>query len=199
MWWFPDQSREAKHDAAPVRAERRVAGGERVAGRRALAVCKQKRGLGVQMREFHGEAAQVVAAPLEDCLALVAAVDSYPEWCPEIVRDAHVLDRDAAGQPTRVRMTMHVARGVLVREFALLLAIVVEPPEIVKLTRFTDHPTEQQFNALWVLRAADSTRVALKLDAKLRVPSYVPAGGVGDSIAEGFVGAACRRLAGQSP
>jgi hypothetical protein len=45
---------------------------------------------------------------------------------------------------------------------------------------------------------AGSTRVALELDAKLRVPWYIRAGGVGDTIAEGFVTAACRALATRS-
>ena len=147
------------------------------------------------MREFHGEAAELVAAPVEDCLALLAAVDHYPEWCPDIVRGVDVLDRDAGGQPSRARMTMHIARRAVVREFDLFLAIVVEPPGTVKLTRVTDHPTDQEFNATWVLRPVGSTRVALELDAKLRVPRYIPARGIGDAIAEGFVTAAGRALA----
>jgi len=146
-------------------------------------------------REFHGEAAEVVTAPVEDCLALLAAVDRYPEWCPDVVRDVEVLDRGADGQPSRVRMTMRIARGALVREFNLFLAIVVEPPGTVKLTRVTDHPTNQEFNATWMLGPAGSTRVALELDAKLRVPWYIRAGGIGDTIAEGFVTAARRALA----
>jgi hypothetical protein len=147
------------------------------------------------MRDFHGAAAEVVAAPVEDCLALLAAVDRYPDWCPDIVRGVDVLDRDAGGQPSRVRMTIHIARGAVIREFDLFLAIVVEPPGTVKLTRVTDHPTSQEFNATWLLRPGGSTRVALELDAKLRVPWYVPADGVGDAIAEGWVTAAGRALA----
>jgi ribosome-associated toxin RatA of RatAB toxin-antitoxin module len=149
-------------------------------------------------REFHGGAAGVAAAPQEDCLALVAAVDRYPDWCAEVIREVEVLDRRADGQPSRVRMTMHIDRGGLVREFNLFLAIVVEPPGSVKLTRVTDHPTNQEFNATWTLRPAASTRVALELDAKLRVPWYIRAGGIGDAIAEAFVSAACRRLAASS-
>jgi ribosome-associated toxin RatA of RatAB toxin-antitoxin module len=149
-------------------------------------------------REFHGDAATVVPAPQEDCLALVAAVDRYPDWCPEVIREVDVLDRRADGQPSRVRMTMHVARGGFVKQFNLFLAIVVEPPGSVKLTRVTDHPTNQEFNATWTLRAAASTRVALDLDAKLRVPWYIHAGGIGDEIAEAFVSAASRRLAAPS-
>ena len=89
---------------------------------------------------------------------------------------------------------MHIARGGFVREFNLFLAIVIEPPGSVRLTRVTDHPTNQEFNATWTLRPAASTRIALKLDAKLRVPWYIRAGGIGDTIVEAFVGAACRRL-----
>jgi ribosome-associated toxin RatA of RatAB toxin-antitoxin module len=146
-------------------------------------------------REFRGEAAEVVTASVEDCFAVLAAVDRYPEWCPDVVREVDVLDRGADGHPISVRMTMHVARGALVREFNLFLAIVLEPPGTVKLTRVTDHPTNQEFNATWMLRPASSTRVALELDAKLRVPWYIRAGRIGDAIAEGFVTAACRALA----
>ena len=149
-------------------------------------------------REFHGEAAEVVTAPQEDCLVLIAAFDRYPDRCTDIVREVEVLDRAADSQPSTVRMRMHVARGALVREFNLFLAIVVEPRGTVKLTRVTDHPTNQEFNATWELRPAGSTRVALEIDAKLRVPWYIRAGGIGDAIAEGFVTAACRTLAAPS-
>ena len=148
-----------------------------------------------ETREFHGEAAEVVAAPQEVCLALVAAVDRYPDWCPDVIREVDVLDRGADGQPSSVRMTMHIAGGGVVREFNLFLAIVVEPPRSVKLTRVTDHPTNQEFDATWTLRPAAGTRVALDLDARLRVPWYIRAGGIGDAIAQAFVTAASRRLA----
>jgi ribosome-associated toxin RatA of RatAB toxin-antitoxin module len=150
-------------------------------------------------REFHGEAADVVAAPPEVCLALVAAVDRYPDWCPDVIRDVDVLDCDADGQPSSVRMMMDIARGGLVREFNLFLLIIVEPPGSVKLTRVTDHPTNQEFNATWTLRPAASTRLALELDAKLRVPWYIHAGRIGDAIAEAFVNAASTRLTAPSP
>jgi hypothetical protein len=146
-------------------------------------------------RQFHGEAAEVVAAPLEDCFALLAAVDRYPDWCPDIVRDVDVLDRGADGQPSRVRMRMHIARGTLIRDFNLFLEIFVGRPRIVKLTRVTDHPTNQEFSAKWLLRLAGSTHLSLELEARLRVPRYIPADGVADAIAEAFVTAASRRLA----
>ncbi len=153
----------------------------------------------MRTRDFHGEAAAVAAASIDACFRLVAAVDRYPDWCPDVVRDVEVLERSADGQPSRVRLTMRIARGTIVREFNLFLAIVVEPPGTVKLTRVTDHPTNQEFNATWRLCPAGSTRMALELDARLRVPWYIPAHGIGDAIAEGFVTAASQALPASPP
>ena len=147
------------------------------------------------MREFLGAASEVVAAPLEDCLVLLAAVDRYPDWCPDVVRAVEVLDRGADGQAGSVRMTMHIAWGGFDREFDLFLTVIVEPPGTVKLTRVRKRPTSQEFNATWMLTPAGSTRVALQLDAKLRVPWYIRAHGIADAIAQRFVTAACRELA----
>lgn len=150
------------------------------------------------MRDFHGQATEVAAASQEQCFALLAAVDRYPEWCPDVVKAVQVLERGPDGQASRVRMRIRVVRGALVREFDLFLAVAVDPPGTVKLTRVTDHPTNQVFNATWALQPAHSTRIELDLDAKLRVPQYIPADGVADTIAERFVTAACRALAQRS-
>jgi Polyketide cyclase / dehydrase and lipid transport len=69
------------------------------------------------MKKLHGTATEVVAAPLDQCLALLEAVDRYPTWYPEVVRDVEVLDRDPSGQPTRARTKLHVSRGPLVKDF----------------------------------------------------------------------------------
>ena len=135
-----------------------------------------------------------MAAPLQEGFALLAAVDRYPDWCPDVVRQVEVFDRAPGGQPRRVRMMIRVARAALVREFQLALAVAVDPPQAVTLTRVTDHPTNQEFTARWLLRPGDRTRITLELDAALRVPAYVPAAGVADQIAETFVGAAGRAL-----
>jgi len=135
-----------------------------------------------------------VAAPLEECFALLAAIDRYPEWCPDEVRYVEVLERGGDGQPRRVRMMLHVARGTLVKEFQLFLAVGIEPPRAVTLTRVTDHPTSQEFTAVWLLHPGHRTRIALQLDAQLRVPAFVPAAGIPDEVANGFVAAASRAL-----
>jgi hypothetical protein len=96
-------------------------------------------------------------------------------------------------------MMIHVARGTLVKEFQLFLAITVERRRSVTLRRVTDHPTNQEFTAVWLLHPDSSTRIALQLDAKLRVPALVPAAGIPDEIANGFVAAASRALAAAPP
>jgi hypothetical protein len=152
----------------------------------------------VHPREFHGEAAEGSSAPLEECFGLLAAVERYPDWCGEVIRDVEVRESGADGQPTQVRMTVHVARGPIEREFNLFLAVATEPPQLVKLTRVTDHPTNQEFNATWLLgvRPGETTLITLQLDALLRVPWYMGGRGVGDAIAQRFVEAACAALAG---
>ena len=153
----------------------------------------------MRTRSFHGEAAANAAAPLEECFALLAAVDRYPDWCPDVVREVQVLDRGAGGEPRRVRMTIHVEWAAIVREFQLFLAVAVEPPRAVTLSRVTDHPTNQVFTARWLLEPADGTRITLGLDADLRVPAYVPADGIADKIAQAFVAAATQALSARQP
>jgi hypothetical protein len=66
----------------------------------------------------------------------------------------------------------------------------------VRLRRVTDHPTNQEFDVTWLLSPGERTRISLALDAKLRVPRYIPAGGVADRIAEAFMSAATTALDG---
>ena len=149
------------------------------------------------MKKIHGAATEVVAAPLDECLALLEAVDGYPTWYPEVVRNVEVLDRDPSGQPTRARTKLHVSRGPLVKDFDLILAIVIEPPATVKLTRPANDPSQQQFDVTWRLQDGDGTRIELYLDANLRVPRFLPVGGIGNSMAKSFIAAARRALASQ--
>jgi hypothetical protein len=101
------------------------------------------------MKELHGRATGIVAAPLDECLALLEAVDRYPAGYPEVVRDVEVLNRDPSGRPTRARTKVHVSRGPLVKDFDLVLAIVGEPPATVKLTRPTHDPSQQRLDVTW--------------------------------------------------
>jgi hypothetical protein len=148
------------------------------------------------MKELSGAATELVPTEIEACLALLEAVDEYPAWYPEVVRAVDVLERGPDGRPTTARAQLHVARGPIVKDFDLTLAVTIDRPHTVKLTRVPHQPTDQErFGVTWRLEGANGTRIRLELDANLDVPRFLPLGGIGDSIAQGFVAAAARELA----
>lgn len=150
------------------------------------------------MKELRGSAGATVDAPLESALALLEAVDDYPSWYSEVVRAVEVLERDEDGSPARVRTTLHVARGALAHDFELLMAVVVQRPTTVRLTRIPHEPTDaERFEVTWNLHGNGLTRISLDLLANLDVPRFLPIGGIGDSVAQGFVDAAVARLVGR--
>jgi ribosome-associated toxin RatA of RatAB toxin-antitoxin module len=149
------------------------------------------------MKELHGSASVPVAASPDRCLALLEAVDEYPTWYPEVVQEATVLERDARGRPTRVKSTLHVARGPLVKDFHLVLAVISDGQREVKLMRLHEAGSgDEEFEAHWHVEQAVSARIRLDLTASLDVPRFLPLGGIGDSMAEGFVAAAANQLRG---
>ncbi len=147
------------------------------------------------MKELHGSASAIVAAPVRQCLTLLRDLERYPSWYPEVVREAEVLERDDRGEPVRVSTTLHISAGPLVRDLPLLLAIVLEQPATVKLTRIAyDSSDEERLQVIWRVEQHDETELHLELEATLAVPRLVPLGGLGDSIAAGFLAAAARAL-----
>jgi hypothetical protein len=149
------------------------------------------------MKDLHGTATAVVAAPQDRSRALLEAVDRYPEWYPEAVREVEALERDPTGRPTRVRARLHLAWGPVVKNFDLVLAVVSEPPGTIRLTRIADAGASQ-FAVAWHLRDERGTRIDLDLTASMSVPRFIPVGGIGDAIAAGFIGAATRALESSS-
>ncbi len=147
------------------------------------------------MKELRGTAAVEVAATPAECVALLEAVDRYPEWYPEVVQKVDVTERDAGGQPTKANTRLHVVAGPLTRDFNLQMAVVSEPPGTIKLMRLSHGPSDQeQFQVIWRVTEALRTRIDVALDANLSVPRFLPIGGIGDGLAQGFVGAAARAL-----
>jgi ribosome-associated toxin RatA of RatAB toxin-antitoxin module len=148
------------------------------------------------MKELTGTATRVVAASTDDCFALLQAVDRYPVWHPDVVKEVDIVERGPDGPPTQIRTTLHVSRGPLVRDFHLLMAVAAEQPVAVTLTRLRNEPSDQeQFEVRWRLRQQGAaTQVRLDIAANLSVPRLVPLGGVGDAMAEGFVAAAANAL-----
>jgi hypothetical protein len=148
------------------------------------------------MKELHARAQAPVSATMADALALLRAVEDYSNWYPNGVREVSVLERDDAGQASKVRATLHVAHGPLVRDFKLTLAVSTPAPDTIRLVRVAhgrDDPEE--FEVTWRVQQDGRVEIALALDANLSVPRLLPVGGVGESLASGFVAAAARALA----
>lgn len=144
------------------------------------------------MKELRGTATALVPAPLAECLALVQAVDEYPDWHPDVVRTVEVLERDASSQPIRVQAELHLSVGPVTKNFDLLMAVTVAPPATVELAKIGG---DAKFDVTWHLHGGENTRLTLELDANVDAPRFLPLGGIGDSVAQGFISAASTELA----
>jgi hypothetical protein len=145
------------------------------------------------MKELRGQASATVTVAKDECLRFLAAVDGYPEWYPEAVREAQVLERDSDGNPAVARAKLHISRGPLVRDFDLTMAVRIDPAGTVTLDRIaTGHGDRERFIVTWSLDA--ESRLSVELDANLSVPRMMPLGGLADSIATGFLEAAVDAL-----
>jgi hypothetical protein len=146
------------------------------------------------MKELHGKASATVSAPLETCVELLAAIDAYPDWYPDGVREVEVLERDAGGQPTSARTVLHVDVAGFNRDFNLTMSVEVDPEDRVALTKVKADDSDPPFDVTWRLSEQGGTLIELDLDTALPVPRLLPLGGVGDSIARSFVSAASAAL-----
>jgi hypothetical protein len=151
------------------------------------------------MKELTGSASGTTAATPEQAMALLEAIEGYPSWAPDVVKEAEVLERDAAGHPTQARTKLHVERGPLTRDFNLLLAVSVDPAGTIELRRIPHQPSDsERFDVTWRVGGGQSTRIELELSANLDVPRFVPLGDVGDTMAQQLVSAATRALQSRS-
>jgi Polyketide cyclase / dehydrase and lipid transport len=148
------------------------------------------------VKELKGSASGTTPASREACIALLADAERYPDWYPDVVKTVEVLERDASGQPSKVRTKLHVQHGPITRDFDLTMAVDVEPQQgTVKLHRIPHEPSDaEKFEVNWAVGGGAPTRIGLDLAANLDVPRFLPLGGIGDAIAAGFVSAATRAL-----
>jgi hypothetical protein len=147
------------------------------------------------VKELTGTASATTPASPEACIALLAAVDRYPSWHSAVVKEVDVLERDDQGQPTKARTKLHVQHGPITRDFDLTMAVEVDPAGTVTLSRIPHHGSDgEKFEVAWRVSGAGPTQIRLDLAANLDVPRFLPLGGVGDAIADGFVSAATREL-----
>jgi hypothetical protein len=147
------------------------------------------------MKHLEGSAEADVDVPIEDCLALLAALDAYPSWYPDVVSEVQVLEHGDDGLPLRAETKLHLSYGPVSRDLDLLLAVRVHRPDLVQLTHVPrGQSSGTSFDATWRLEDHAGTHLKLELDATMPVPRLVPLGGVGDAFAAGFMQAAVERL-----
>jgi hypothetical protein len=149
------------------------------------------------MKEFRGAAATPVSAPQVDCLALLEDVTRYPSWHPDVVRAVEVLSPDEAEMPTAAMVTLRASLGPMKRDFQFQVKVTRQPPEVVRLDRLPNEPTDpERLSLIWRVSAeGESTReLAVELEALLDVPRLLPMHGAADAVARGFLSAACRAL-----
>jgi len=148
------------------------------------------------VKELTGTGSAATDATVEQSMTLLEAIDGYPTWYPEVVKQAEVLERDAQGRPTKAHCVLHVERGPMTRDFNLTMSVTIDPAGAVKLSRIPHEASDgERFDVAWRVDGGDSTRIELNLLADLNVPRFIPLGGVGDEIAQGMVNAATRALA----
>ena len=148
------------------------------------------------MKDLQGTAATAVSATPEECIAVLAAVDRYPAWYPDVIREVEVLERDGTGVPRRARTTVHLAVGPVARDYHFEITVDVQPAAVV-LSRVPDSPTDpDHLEIRWRVKPR---QLAVELTARLDVPRLLPLGGAGESVAQGFVEAARRVLDGSNP
>ncbi|HEY4896640.1 MAG TPA: SRPBCC family protein [Solirubrobacteraceae bacterium] len=147
------------------------------------------------MKELHGQAGRFLSASTEECFALVADVESYPRWHPEVVRSVVVVESARDGTAERAETSLHVSYGPLARDFELTMAIDVAPPGSVSLVRIAHGPSDrEEFAVRWQIEDRGQTWLGVELSANLAVPRLVPLGGIGEAIAAGFLRAAADAL-----
>src|SRR5206468_8475711 len=103
-----------------------------------------------EMKELTGSASGTTPASPQECLALLEAIDAYPSWAGDVVKQAEVLERDGSGHPTRARTRLHVERGPLTRDFDLLFDVKVDPGGTVALNRVPHEGSDKErFDVIW--------------------------------------------------
>lgn len=147
------------------------------------------------MKQLSGAAGSDVAVAPERAYAVLADVERYRAWYPEVIRTVEVLERGPAGEVALAEVTLS-APGLPIGDLEARLRVERHPDRAVALVRVPDGPRdEERFAVRWSIESAGAgVRVELRLEAVLPVPRLVPLGGVGDRIAAGFLRAAVREI-----
>ena len=151
------------------------------------------------MKHLDGRAAAVVGAPLGTCFSLVAAIERYPGWCGEYVREVTDIERDDDGRAQRAHVRVHVAQSPFAKNYEFDAAVRIDPPRGVQLSRVPSGPSDlERLSLSWSLVEGEGTRiVGLEFFATVSfLPRLVPLPGVGDLIARTLLDSAVHALGG---
>lgn len=141
------------------------------------------------MKELSGGASAGVRAKPGRCLDLLADVEGYQRWHPDVVREVRKLDNG------RARAVLHVAWGPVTRDFEVTLAVERDDHQVRLVREPHERSDRERFEVTWRVEPVGAgARLDLDLDAALDVPRLLPLGGIGDAMAQGFVSAAAREL-----
>jgi hypothetical protein len=158
------------------------------------------------MKSISGRAEGACRASVPAVAELLRAVDRYSEWHPEGVRRIVVLERDGAGDPVILEVTLRAAIGPIARDVELRLEVSAAQANRVTLTRLPNEPEDpERFVATWHLDRAGTaeTTIRLELEADLDLPRLAPVGELANNLARAFVAAAITAIesqdAGSSP
>ena len=97
------------------------------------------------MKELHARAGATVPASGAQALALLQALEGYPDWYPDGVRSVKVLEHpDGQPMPSKVFAVLHIHSGPLTRDFRLTLNVTAPSPSTVKLERIPHEPSDEE-------------------------------------------------------
>jgi ribosome-associated toxin RatA of RatAB toxin-antitoxin module len=143
------------------------------------------------MKELSGQARTAISAPPAECIALLAAVDRYPTWYPDVIRKVEVIERDGSGVVRRARVTVHLSVGPLANDYTFEINVEVAPAAVI-LSRVPHKASDpDQLEVHWRVKPGE---LRVDVSAVLEVPRFLPVGGAGEAVAQGFVKAARRVL-----
>jgi hypothetical protein len=150
------------------------------------------------MKYLDGRAGAVVEAPITTCFSLLEAVERYPSWCGEFIREVTSVERGDDGRPVGAHVVVYVSQSPFGRRFEFDATIGTEPPRAVRLSRLPGSPSDRdRFSLSWSLSGGERTHIGLEFSAAVSfLPSVLPMPGVGDLIAGALLEAATRELGG---
>jgi ribosome-associated toxin RatA of RatAB toxin-antitoxin module len=143
------------------------------------------------VKELQGRASAELDVQAEECFALLAALERYPDWF-EVVSEVEILEDELGGTPGLARARLHIPQSPFGTYFELFVTVRTESPVTITLTRVPDGPSDpDRLELMWRVEDGGSTLLEFEFDAAASfVPGFFPVGGAGEAIARAAIEAA---------